>query len=188
MILVPSAKSLTLDELATILYRAMARIRAFRTPAIESRPEIAMTNFGPALDVYLLIFNVEDLGTGIYAYDIRNHALTLKERELDRKEYRNIIVGQPATETATVTLLYVVDVERHQWMYRYPRVLRGMWIDTAKAVNELLWELSICSIVPHITPTLSVPRVLELRGLPTNMSVQASYSVSFSGELSNCNE
>ncbi|MBD3689386.1 hypothetical protein H8R18_07590 [Nanchangia anserum] len=180
--LVPSRRSLTLDELAAILYRAMARIRAFRTPAIESRPELAMTNFAPALDVYVLVFDVEGLGAGVYAYDIRNHTLTQKQGELDRKECRRVIVGQPATETAAVTLLYVLDVERHQWRYRHPRALRGMWIDTAKAVNELLWELSSRSIIPHITPALSDTRVLELLDLPTDMTVHAAYAVSFSGE------
>lgn len=179
--LVPSKEPLSLDELAAILYRAMARIRAFRISAIESRPELAMTNFAPALDVYLLVFDVEGLRTGIYAYDIRNHTLTEKEGTLDRKECRNIIVGQPATETAAVTLIYVAEIERHQWRYRHRRALRGMWIDTAKAVNELLWELSSRSIVPHITPALSDTQVLELLGLPTDMSMQAVYSVSFSG-------
>lgn len=180
--LVPSSAPLNLDELTAILYRSMARIRAFRTPKIESRPELAMTNFGPALDVYLLVFDVEGLESGIYTYDIRNHTLTMKEGKLDRKEARSIIVGQPATETAAVTLLYVADVERHQWRYRHHRALRGMWIDTAKAVNELLWELSSRSIVPHITPALSDTRVMELLGLPTDMSMQAAYAVSFSGE------
>lgn len=180
--LVPSSALLTLDEMAAILYRSMARIRAIQTLKIESRPELAMTNFGPALDVYLLVFDVEGLERGIYAYDIRNHTLTMKEGKLDRKESRSIIVGQPATETAAVTLIYIADVERHQWRYRHHRALRGMWIDTAKAVNELLWELSSRSIVPHITPALSDTRVMEILGLPTDMSMQAAYAVSFSGE------
>lgn len=178
----PSSAPLTLNEMAAIPHRPMARIRAFRTPKIESLPELAMTNFRAALDVYLLVFDVEGLEPRIYAYDIRNPTLTMKEGKLDRNESRSIIVGQPATETAAVTLLYVADIERHEWRYRYHRALRDMWIDTVKAVSELLWELSSRSIAPHIRPTLTDTRVMELLGLPTDMSMQAAYAVSFSGE------
>ena len=80
-----------------------------------------------------------------------------------------------------MSVLFVSDVHRHQWRYRHNRALRGLWIDSAKVANELLWALSARRIVPHITPAINDAMAAEILDLPNDINFEVVYSVTFGG-------
>ncbi len=172
--LVPKQEKLSLQNLSDILWEATRRLAAFRVGAIADDPKRAMVNFGPSLDLYVVAYDVEQLDKGIFRYDLERHRLIQVNglpRDL-RKQMRDVLVGQPASMTAAVTVVYVSDIIRHQWRYRHPRALRGLWIDSAKVVNELLWSLSARGIVPHMTPAVNDTKACEIMALPPTLDIE----------------
>lgn len=179
--LVPPAHPLPLLELASILWESSRKLAAFRIPEIEQDHRKAMVNFGPSLDLYVVVYDVHGLEPGLYRFDVKGHRLgRLTSGDL-RLRMRKVIVGQPAPMTAAATVLYVSDVSRHRWRYRHERALRGLWIDTAKVANELLWSLAARSIVPHMTPAIADGAAGELLGIGDAFDKQVVYAISFAG-------
>jgi nitroreductase len=179
--LVPEPTRLPPSELGAILSEATVKLAAFRTSNIASDPRNALVNFGPSLDVYVVVYEIEGLAAGLYRYDMNAQKLGLLKRGEFRSTMRTVIVGQPATMTAVVSVLYVSDVCRHWWRYRHERALRGLWIDTAKVANELLWSLAARGIVPHMTPAINDAVANELLNLGSGLEHEVVYAISFGG-------
>ncbi|KIP53327.1 hypothetical protein SD72_03560 [Leucobacter komagatae] len=181
--LVPAAHSLSMPDLSAILWEGFRKIASFRVPELQTDHRQAMVNFGSSLDIYVVVFAISELESGVYRYNVTSHSLGLVAAGDYRGETQAALVGQPAPRTAAVTLFYVSDVYRHQWRYRHERALRGLWIDTGKAVNEMLWTLALRNISPHISPALGDDVALKLLGLPVGIDRQVIYAVSFAGAL-----
>jgi len=179
--LVPDRSKLAKEELGDILWEGSRKLAEFRTPEIATDPQNALTNFGPSLDVFVVVFDVQGLEAGLYRYDMSAHALGLLKDGDFRSTMRRVIVGQPATITASVSVLYVSDIRRHQWRYRHERALRGLWLDTAKVANELLWSLAARNIVPHMTPAINDFVANEFLNIGDGLDHEVVYSISFSG-------
>ncbi|MCR2053141.1 hypothetical protein NSA19_09875 [Actinomyces bowdenii] len=181
--LVPSSSALSIEVLSSILESGSAKLATFRALDNQADPRNALVNFGPSLDIYVACYKVDGIDPGIYRYHITEHALISLPHQFNfsREAMRQALVGQPAPMTAAVSVIYVSDVSRHQWRYRHSRALRGLWIDTAKTVNELLWALARRRIVPHITPALDDTRICALLGEPDDLSKIPVYAISFGG-------
>ncbi|NEN04453.1 hypothetical protein G3T36_01075 [Diaminobutyricibacter tongyongensis] len=179
--LVPERTELRLTDLSAVLWEATRKLAAFRSPEIAADSGNAMTNFGPSLDVYLVVYEVSGIASGLYRYDVNAHAMGLLKEGDFRSIMRTVIVGQPATATAAASVVYVSDVKRHQWRYRHARALRGLWIDTAKVANELLWSLAARYIVPHMTPAIDDVVANEFLGLGAGLEHEVVHAISFSG-------
>lgn len=179
--LVPKRIALRRGELATIMAEATDRLAAFRVPEIAESFRNAMVNFGPSLDTYVVVYDVDGLEPGVYRYDLLNRELLVLTKGDLRESMRAALVGQPAPLSASVTVIYVSEVQRHQWRYRHPRALRGLWIDSAKVVNHLLWSLASRGIVPHMSPAIADTLMCRLLSLEPNLDNEVVYAVSFSG-------
>ncbi|WP_426516689.1 hypothetical protein ACPPVQ_18625 [Diaminobutyricibacter sp. McL0618] len=179
--LVPKRTELASNDLGGVLWEATRKVAAFRVPGIAADPRNAMTNFGPSLDIYLVVYDVSGIAPGLYRYDMQAHALGLLREGDFRSTMRTVIVGQPATASAAVSVLYVSDVKRHQWRYRHARALRGLWIDTAKVVNELLWSLAARAIIPHMTPAIDDAVANDFLEVGGGMEHEVVYVLSFGG-------
>lgn len=182
--LVPQRSPLAIGALATILSEATARLAAFRVPDIGSDFRSAMVNFGPSLDIYVVVYEVEGLESGAYRYDPSKRELYCLSLGDLRAPMRVALVGQPAPLTSAVTVIYASEVQRHQWRYRHARALRGLWIDSAKVVNHLLWALAARQIVPHMSPAVADTEICRLLSLDPNLDNEIVYSVSFGGPAS----
>lgn len=179
--LVPKRAPLDRDQFAGIMAQATEVLAAFRAPEIASDPQNALVNFGPSLDIYVVIYDINGIAPGVYRYDVRQRFLYLLNSGDMRDEMRAALVGQPAPLTAAVSVVYVSDVKRHQWRYRHARALRGLWIDSAKVVNHLLWSLASLGIAPHMTPAVADSTICRILGLEPNLDSEVMYVVSFGG-------
>jgi SagB-type dehydrogenase family enzyme len=179
--LVPEKAELAIADFSGVLWESTRKLAAFRTPEIAADPRNAMTNFGPSLDIYVVVYDVSGIAAGLYRYDMKAHALGLLSEGDFRAIMRTVIVGQPATVTAAVSILYVSDVRRHQWRYRHARALRGLWTDTAKVANELLWSLAARGIVPHMTPAIDDTVANEFLEAGGGLEQEVVYVISFGG-------
>lgn len=182
---IPQGSRLKYSDISHILLDGFDKLSEFRTIDNQKNPLNALVNFGPSLDIYVVVYSVEGMDEGIYRYDLVNKNLLQIDNKADRKEFQEALVGQPAPLTSSVSVIYVSDVKRHQWRYRHERALRGLWIDTAKVTNELLWKLASLAITPHITPAFRDSRILGLLGLPADLSYLPVYAVSFKGPNKN---
>ncbi len=179
--LVPKRAPLAIAELATILAEAMARLAAFRVPEIGADYRSAMVNFGPSLDIYVVVYEVEGLQSGVYRYDLSKRALYVVSLGELREPMRLALVGQPAPQTSAVTVVYASEIRRHQWRYRHARALRGLWIDSAKVVNHLLWALAERHIIPHMSPAVADSEMCRLLSIDADLDNEIVYAVSFGG-------
>lgn len=181
--LVPSSSTLSIELLSSALESGTTKLATFRTLDNQADPLNALVNFGPSLDIYVACYEVDGIDPGIYRYHITEHAFIALPHQLhfSREAMRQALVGQPAPMTAAASVIYISDVSRHQWRYRHSRALRGLWIDTAKTVNELLWALARLRIVPHITPAFNDTHMCTLLGEPNDLSKIPVYAISFGG-------
>lgn len=179
--LVPEAHALPARDLSAILLEGFRKLASFRVPEVQADHRQAMVNFGSSLDIYVVVFAIPELESGVYRYNITSHSLGLLTSGDFREEVQAVLVGQPAPRTAAVTVFYVSEVYRHQWRYRHERALRGLWIDTGKTVNEMLWTLALRDISPPISPAISDDVALKLLGLPVGIDRQVLYAVTFAG-------
>lgn len=179
--LVPDRTKLPLADFGAVLWEATRKLAEFRIPEIATDPRNALTNFGPSLDLFVVVYDIEGLAAGLYRYDMGAHRLGLLKDGDFRSMMRTIIVGQPATMTASVSVLYVSDVRRHQWRYRHERALRGLWLDSAKVANELLWSLAARGIVPHMTPAINDAVANDFLNIGGGLEHEVVYAISFGG-------
>lgn len=175
--LVPKQNHLDFEHCSDILVEGLAKLAEFRAWDATVSPENALVNFGPSLDVYVIVYDEAICDPGVYRVSLTEKSLIKVKAGLYRLEMRTALVGQPAPMTAAVTVVYVSDIKRHWWRYRHERALRGLWIDTAKVVNELLWALARLGVVPHITPAFHETSLCGLLGL--DRGYLPMYAISF---------
>lgn len=160
----PPARTLPLDKVSTMLWHACGRARAVRRydPA---DPVTLLRSFATALDVWLAVYDVDGLDSGIYRYDMESHNLRQlaghPAAEL-RELMQQILIGQPAPRTASLTVLEVADFARYQWRYRHERALRHLYLDSAKLMSYLILSATALNMRTQITPAVQDRLALKL--------------------------
>lgn len=108
-------------------------------------------------ELYLLVINIPGFKQGVYHISIGTKDMRFMSDLPDNSIIRQQLPGA----------------------YRHPRALRGLWIDSAKVVNELLWELASKNITPHITPAFRDSILCQILGLSDDMTYLPVYAISF---------
>lgn len=173
-------KTLKDSTLATILKESFAEVARARGYDIESDPRAAILSYGAALDVYFVAYDVDGLPSGFYFYDPSALAIervsVLGSTELGAI-MRRMLIGQEAPETASCTILFVVDFDRYQWRYRHERALRHLYVECGRIAQPLLLLATAYGYQTHISPAVRDKEMLEMLNR-TDDDAQVMYTVS----------
>ena len=181
----PTKRQLPLRDLGWILRTGfrVARLSILEAAGHAEDPVRLLTSFGCAVDAYLVVYDVEGLRPGVYAYSITEHAVSLVRAEPDvelmRTQMQHNLVGQPAPLTAAITVVMVADFARYQWRYRHERALRQLYVDSGHLAGHVLLAATALRKGTHISP--AAEDSASLRFLERDRAKdQILYSVSFS--------
>lgn len=90
------------------------------------------------IEIYLALFNVNGIESGIYHYSVMNHELELIsyiDPEKDRDRISKICGQQPHVGLGAITIFFTAMVERTLWKYDAPRAYRAIMIDLGALIQ-----------------------------------------------------
>lgn len=167
-VLATPIRSIKLSEVNSILWYGLKEFREFRKLEIEENLINAVNSFGAAFDIYLCIYTVDSLKSGIYFYDSVKHEIELvkgiKLPELRAKMYE-CQFDQKAAHTASFSIMLVSHFERYQWRYRHEAALRQIYINCGQIMHPLMLLSTLYNYKTHISPAISDSLALDLVGL-----------------------
>jgi SagB-type dehydrogenase family enzyme len=154
----PTKRQLSLRDLSWILRNGfrLARNSVLKSSDYANDPVRLLVSFGCAVDAYVVVYDVDGLEPGLYAYSITDHAISLVRAVADvpalREQMQRIMVGQPAPLTAAATVMLVADFARYQWRYRHERALRQLYVDSGHLLGYVLLAATALRKGTHISP------------------------------------
>lgn len=152
------------NQFFSILSNGSDKIRRTR----KHEKENFLFSYGSAFEIYILIYNVEDLIPGVYYYNIENNFLNLVREEELKDIMPNLMAHQPFSCTAAYTLFIVANFDLYQWRYRHERGLRNLYIEAGRVMQGFLIESMIQGVDGVVTPALKdtvIANILELNNL-----------------------
>lgn len=126
-----TGEPLTLSQLSTLLQHACGATLFVEGYDYTRLPLRSFPSSGglQAPEVYLSIQRIENLGSGLYHYQPVDHALELLKEGSHGETLRNLALGQPFIESASVVFGLTGYYDRLRWKYG-ERAYRYMCIDT----------------------------------------------------------
>jgi SagB-type dehydrogenase family enzyme len=114
-----------------------------------------LNSYGVAFDFYIVVFEVESLTSGIYFYDLRDHAVLLLRSGTFRPVMTGLLSNQAAPDTAGWTILLVADLPQYQWRYRHERALRNLYLEAGRIGQHLILTSTLFGLATLPTPALA---------------------------------
>lgn len=165
---------------SSILWHGLEQVRRNRGNNIEAQPLTAVDSFGVAFDVYLTVYSVDGLESGIYFYDLEQHKIDLiqsiAEDDLRSKMY-DVQVEQKAPRTASFNIMLVANFDRYQWRYRHEAALKHLYINCGQILHDPMLVATCFEYKTHISPAIMDTIILDLLKL-NGVSHQAMYILS----------
>ncbi|WP_394578527.1 SagB/ThcOx family dehydrogenase [Cytobacillus firmus] len=160
------------DIFSSILFHGTQQIRKTRKFSQTKGNRSYLYSFGSAFDIYVVVYGIDGMESGIYLYDVEDHALELITAGEYREQMSSCLYGIKWPLTGGCTILYVADYERYQWRYRHERALRNLYIDSGRAVHyAILCATAYGKLTSH-TPAVKDSLAAEMLGIdPTREQV-----------------
>lgn len=138
---------ISLSQVSLLLFGITGLTRIFPQVAFRTVPSAG--GLYP-IEMYPVINNVEDLGQGIYHYNIQKHNLELLKEGDFRIEIARGCLDQQIVFNSAVNLVWTAIIERSRWKY-LQRCYRYIYLDAGHIgqnfylISEAL-ELGACTI------------------------------------------
>jgi SagB-type dehydrogenase family enzyme len=153
-----SKNKFLLDELSNILLYSSVetkRLREETKDKLAINPSTIYNSSFSALEIYLFVYDVEDLEPGLYFYDVKDHSLYLLKAGLFREQVAKMCIGQERAGTGRVTFLISANWQRYMFRYRHPRAYRNLLINTSELAQKLLILSTSYRKTTFLTPALN---------------------------------
>lgn len=151
-------RRLSLAEVSSILYNGTHLLRENRKKTIEDNILNAVDSFGAAFDIYLCVYDVEGLESGIYFYDLQStHLENIKyvEQHLLREQMYKAQTEQIIAHNASYAIMLVAHFERYQWRYRHEAALQHIFINAGQIMHPFILIATQFSHATHISPAIN---------------------------------
>ncbi|MDR7313776.1 SagB/ThcOx family dehydrogenase [Brevibacillus nitrificans] len=149
-----------LQELSDWLWYGLYEVRACRKP-INGVIDI-LKSYGSAFDFYIVVYDVKDLESGIYFYNLVDHSLSLIQKGAYRSNMVSALMGQSPPETACFSLLVTAEFKRYQWRYRHERALRNLFTDSGRILQKMILIANVFSMDCFLTPAIKDLEINQL--------------------------
>jgi len=171
-------------ELAVLLGRGLRRfIRSRGASADTADVSNLLVSFGSAIDVYVLVYECNNLDRGVYVLEPLGGTLHVVRSEDIRVEARAALLAHPDPAGAGATIVLVADYQRYQWRYRHERALRSLWIDAGRMLQELLMVAVSMRMKVGITPAVADGAFAALLGFEPS-ECQVLHTLTFAADSS----
>ncbi|MCM3920655.1 SagB/ThcOx family dehydrogenase [Frankia sp. AiPs1] len=150
--------------LAALLYYGTSKIRACRRAASAEKPSSLLISVGAAFDIYVLVYAVDGLISGVHRYHPETNTLSLVKAGNFREAAYVALAGQPAPKNAAATILLVADFARYQWRYRHERALRNLYLEAGRLMQPLILVATALGLQTGITPAVRDEEIADLLG------------------------
>ena len=161
------ARAVPKEEVSAVLYQGTQLLRINRKNDLEEDILSAVDSFGAAFDVYLCIYNVDGLASGIYFYDIQTTDLDLVksvDESTLRKEMYKAQTEQIIAHNASYAVFLVAEFERYQWRYRHEAALQHIFINAGQIMNPLILISTNFGHFTHISPAINDKLINNIMG------------------------
>jgi len=139
-----------------------------RTTFIEGLKD-SLSNIGASClgyNLYFVIYNIDDLLSGVYLYDYKLQSLALVQEGLFLEEMSNNIQGMYTPKTACFTLILVADFDVLLKTKPYSKGLRETYIEAGIMAQKIIISYMRRDIYSLVTPALrdkSTAKLLQLQ-------------------------
>ncbi|GAB6006972.1 hypothetical protein JCM12214_28720 [Geobacillus vulcani] len=158
----------SLNELSNILYYASietTRLRDRVQQGIHSNPSVIMNSSFSALELYFFAFDIKDLESGLYYYDVKKHKIHLVKLGDFRNEVSKMCIGQRKAGTGKVAFVISAIWKKYMFRYSHPRAYRNLLINIGELAQKILVLSSVYEKRTFMTPALYDDMADELLGL-----------------------
>lgn len=119
------------------------------------------------LEAYVAVFNVENIDSGIYHYNILEHSLELLHEGQTREKLSDFCRSQSGINEAGFVVILTAVVERMTSKYRAPRAYRVMLINAGHIGQSFALTATALGLGPFQTAAFKDTEIEHLLGLDT---------------------
>jgi SagB-type dehydrogenase family enzyme len=152
-----SSVPLPLETFGNVLYYSFHQSRSLRRAAQDKVERdfsaYSMSHLG-GFEVLLFINHVDGITSGMYSYDICEHAIRFLSSEVPDDVVRAITIGMPFTRDCSFSMFLMVDWYRTMWRYRTPRKYRVMIMDAARQAQQVIMMAQGYGLGSFMTPAM----------------------------------
>ena len=120
------------------------------------------------IEVYLMALRVKGLGSGLYHYDTRGHALERISCVATARKARAYCADQPYAARAAALFIMTAIFARSMWKYRHPRAYRVVQLDAGHLGQTFCLTATRMGLAPFTTAALDdilIERDLGIDGI-----------------------
>jgi len=117
------------------------------------------------IGVYVVVYDVADTPAGVYRYQADGHALRRGRAGLLRDEMTRILFGQQAPQTASWTIVLVMDFERLQTLRPDDSGLRRVFLEAGRIGQRTSVAATAFGLGGFMTPALRDRELVALLAL-----------------------
>lgn len=151
-----SGRPLSLKEVSDLLLYTWGRTGKIETPSygellLKTSPSGGARH---PIEVYPILFDVEEAPPGIYHYNVRDHSLELLKRGDFRKRHVEYCVGQSFVAEHNAAFIMTALFERTSWKYRNDRAYRIILIEAGHFAQTFCLVATCLGLGPFVTAAL----------------------------------
>jgi len=126
--------------------------RTFDLTRTTSTEERHVISYGCAFNIYVIIYNINELPEGIYEIDAETATINLFREGCFRSEMNEINWGMKAALTANYTIVLTIRPDIYAWRYRHDRALRSLMIEAGRIMHEFVISAACFNVQGVVTP------------------------------------
>lgn len=145
--------------LSTLLHHSFEKARKGRNRlARQETPSHAAVAKHLPFEVYLVVQRNDDLETGVYRYDVREHELvrvrTFESSGMADDRVVEVTVDQSYPAGAAATVLFTTPFSREFERYRHSRALRNAYVQAAVQSHRVILTAIAMDLRAFLTPAI----------------------------------
>jgi SagB-type dehydrogenase family enzyme len=129
------------------------------------------------VEAYIVAFNVEDLASGIYHYNCKNHSLECLDSSPDASLIWEYVHRQGDLVNASMAVFFTARWARHMWKYRYARSYRMVMFDVGHLVQTFILTATALGLRTFLTPAVSDSAIQKLLHIEDDLEESPLYCV-----------
>lgn len=166
-----SSDAISATELSSLLYHVfepVREVRDFVEQHVDEEPVLHHVSLQDSFEVYPLVSRVDGFDPGLYAYSVRDHALSRRVEFSGPREIDDLLADlshQPYSHGGAVTCLFAANIERERWRYRHERGLRNLYTKVTTHAHRLVLVATAYGLGAFQTPALKDSEIDDLVGV-----------------------
>lgn len=148
---------ISVQLLSNILFHANKEGRELRMltensiNANDSLETMLLSSFS-ALETYFFAFKIEGLSSGIYHYDLREHAVVKIKEGLFNNELVKMCIGQRMPRNSCCAFILTAIWKRYMFRYRHSRAYRNLLVNISELAHKYILLATGYNLSNWITP------------------------------------